>query len=75
MNRRQEQAFNDGKLAFSTGKSIDSNPRQSPEQRKAWRDGFEEARRMKRAETLTPQQREEGIRVVRSLKAWAEQSL
>lgn len=75
MTRREEQAFNDGKVAFAQGASIDSNPRRSPEQREAWRNGYEDERRRRLAAIATPAQREEARSVVQRLKDWAKEAL
>jgi hypothetical protein len=71
MTRREEQSWNDGRLAFSDGTAIDKCPRKSPGQRKQWRAGFEHERRLALAEKITPEQRAESAAVAAKLKAFA----
>lgn len=71
--RREEQAFNDGRNAYRERKDIGTNPRKSPDQRTAWRNGYEHERRLDLAEAVTPEQREEAATVAKRLKDWAKE--
>jgi ribosome modulation factor len=68
MNRREEQAFNDGKNACREGASTESCTRRNPEQRAAWMRGFEEQRRWKTSQQASDAQRAESRRVLSALK-------
>jgi hypothetical protein len=72
MTRREHQAFNDGKLAFADGKPMSSCSRRSPEQRAAWRAGYEEERRQATAAKATPEELSTARDRVRQLSAWAQ---
>jgi hypothetical protein len=70
--RREQQAWNDGRNAYRQGHDIGTNPRKSPEQRTAWRNGYEHERRLDLAEEVTPERREEAAAVAKRLKEWAQ---
>lgn len=69
---REEQAYNDGRLAFREGKSFAECGRRSAEQRAAWQRGFEFERGLATAEKASPAQLDEARRVVGKLKEWAK---
>ena len=69
MNRREEQAFNDGKNACRAGQPMESCTRRNPEQRDAWRRGYEEQRRWQTSESASDEARAESKRVLAALKA------
>ncbi len=73
MNRREEQAFNDGRNAFRAGKTFVGSSRRSISQRAAWQRGFEHERRLDTAAKVTDGQREEAERTVARLKDWARE--
>ena len=70
MTRREEQAYNDGRLAFRAGKGFGQYTRRSLPQRDAWRQGYEHERRLDLADKITPAQEQEALRTVARLKAW-----
>lgn len=65
---REEQAFNDGRMAFRAGRQCDGGARRSKEQRAAWRAGYEHERRLDLAATLTDEQRAEAKSVLARLR-------
>ncbi len=66
---REEQAFNDGRMAYREGRECNGGSRRSPEQRAAWTEGFEHERRIDLGETATDAQRAEAQSVLAKLKA------
>lgn len=69
--RREEQAFNDGRLAYRYGKGMESCGRRSAEQRAKWLEGYEHERRLDRAAEATDEQRAEAASVLQRLKDFA----
>lgn len=70
--RREEQAWNDGRLAYRYGHDVASCTRKNPAQRAKWLEGFEHERRLDVAAKATPEQRAEANDVARRLKEWAK---
>jgi len=70
MNRREAQAYNDGRVAYREGRDFAACPRRNVAQRVAWRRGFEHERGMDLVATITPEQRQESARVIAALAAW-----
>jgi hypothetical protein len=70
---RQEQAFNDGRMAFRERKRLEDNHRRNPQQRQAWIAGFEHERRIDLGTKVTPEERATTERVASKLKDWAQQ--
>ncbi len=70
--RREEQAYNDGRLAFAHGHDATACARRSPEQRAAWLRGWEAERAQRRVREATPEEIEASRERVRKLKEWAQ---
>lgn len=72
MTRREEQAYNDGKMAFADGRPLSFCSRRSPDQRAAWLKGFEDERRLRASMAATPEQLAEARAALGKLKDWAK---
>ena len=72
---REEQAFNDGRVAFREGRASDGGTRRSKDQRAAWRRGYEHEARLDLAAKTTPERLAESRAVVGKLKAWRAENL
>lgn len=75
MSTRENQAFNDGKMAFRDGLEFHHNPRRSVAQRCAWAEGFEDERRRDLCDKITPKERAESVVTAAKLKEWVRQML
>lgn len=73
MSTRENQAYNDGRLAFRDKVPVEKNPRRGVAQRAAWMRGFEHERRLELAEKITPAERAEAVSVAGRLGDWARQ--
>jgi len=71
VSTRTKQAFADGRVAYREGKDIGQNPRRCPQQREAFRKGFEHEQKLDLQRDTTPEQRAEARAVVGKLKEWA----
>lgn len=65
---REEQAFNDGRMAYREGRECNGGSRRSPDQRAAWLEGYEHERRLDRSAAATEAQRTEAASVLARLK-------
>lgn len=72
MTRREEQAFNDGRLAYRAGRDLTSCSRKAGPQRAKWLEGYEHERRLDIAAGATDEQRAEAASVAQRLKEWAQ---
>lgn len=71
MSTRTKQAFNDGRVAYREGREIGESSRRSPQQRAAFREGYEYEQKLDLRRETTPEQRAEARKVVSDLKKWA----
>lgn len=72
MNRREEQAFNDGKIGYSRGLLRGQHGRKNSEQIAAWKAGWDDAQRLAVAARATPEQAEESRRILAALKEFTK---
>lgn len=72
MTRREQQAFNDGKVAFSNGLFRGQCKRTNRAQRDAWKAGWDEGQKLAVSARATPDQAEESRMVLAKLKEWAK---
>ncbi len=72
MRMREEQAYNDGRMAYRERGDVAACPRRSGPQRAAWMRGFERERQMDRGTKATPEQRQESSEVIKRLRDFVE---